>query len=222
MAPSSPSPPSLCIFDLDGTLVDSLRDIADALNDCLELLGLPTHPAQRYRYMVGEGVPRLCQRAIGRSHPHLVGRLIELARPRYRTRFLEHTRPYPGVRELVRALYQRGMRLGVLSNKPHEMSQRVVRHFWPDDEFARVQGYIEENRRKPDPTYLSAICRALDVPPESACLIGDTPTDVETARNAGTQMVGVTWGFRSRADLEAAGAARIVDEPQQVLAALGL
>jgi len=217
-----PIPPAACVFDLDGTLVDSLHDIAQALNDCLELLGLPPRPPEDYRYMVGEGVPRLCQRAIGESHPHLVQRLIELARPRYRTRFLEHTRPYAGVPELVRDLRARGLRLGVLSNKPHELTRRIVEHFWPDDTFVWVQGYVEEDLRKPDPSHLLRVCDALGVPPARVCLIGDTPTDVQTAQNAGTQMLGVTWGFRTREDLLEAGATRIVDSPQEVPAALGL
>ena len=124
--------PALCIFDLDGTLVDSLRDIAEALNECLGLLGLPTHPIDRYRHMVGEGIPKLCERAVGASHPHLVNRLIELARPRYRTRPLRHSRPYPGVVELVERLRQVGLRLSVLSNKPHDMTVSMIEALWPD------------------------------------------------------------------------------------------
>ncbi len=213
--------PELCVFDLDGTLVDSLRDIAEALNECLELLGLPAHPVDRYRYMVGEGVPKLCERAVGSTHPHLVGRLIELARPRYRIRPLRHTRPYPGVPEAVAALRTCGVRLAVLSNKPHEMTAQVVRHFWPDDTFDVVQGYVEEDYRKPHPHYFLDICRRLGVAPAAACMIGDTPTDIETARRARATGIGVTWGFRTREDLAGAGAAVIVDAPAQLVQVLG-
>lgn len=215
-------PPRLCVFDLDGTLVNSLRDIAEALNECLELLGIPPHPVEHYRYMVGEGVPKLCQRAIGGSHPHLVGRLIELARPRYRTRIVHHTRPYPGVPELIDALRTRGLPLAVLSNKPHEMTCDVVRRFWPAGVFARVQGYVEEAYRKPHPQYLRSICRSLGVELADACMIGDTPTDITTAQRAGTAAIGVTWGFRTHSDLAAAGAETIADQPADVLAALAL
>lgn len=214
--------PRLCVFDLDGTLVNSLRDIAEALNACLGLLGLPPRPVDDYRYMVGEGVPVLCRRAIGDTHPHLVGRLIELVRPRYRVSAVQHTRPYPGVPQMVERLQAAGMRLAVLSNKPHEMTRDVVWAFWADDVFERVQGYIEEEFRKPSPHYLLDICRTTGVPPADTCLIGDTPTDVATAAAAGTQSLAVTWGFRSRADLLAAGARRLIDAPEQASEALGL
>lgn len=219
--PPAVKPPALCIFDLDGTLVDSLRDIAEALNECLELLGLTRQPVERYRHMVGEGVPKLCQRAIGRTHPHLVARLAELARPRYRVRPLGHTRPYPGVVEALQALRRCRVELAVLSNKPHEMTVSVVRAFWPDGTFGYIQGYVEEQRRKPDPYYVLRICRELGVSPSDTCLIGDTPTDVETARRSAARFVGITWGFRSRADLTDAGAVLIVDAPGELVAVLG-
>jgi len=208
--------PRACVFDLDGTLVDSLRDIADSLNACLDLLGLPTHPVDSYRYMVGEGIPRLCERAIGASHPHLVARLAELARPVYRTRATRFTRPYAGVPELVARCHARNIRLAVLSNKPHDLTLRVVEAFWPNGVFDVIYGYIEEQFRKPSPVYLQRICDELHIPPARTWLIGDTPTDVETARAAGAVPIGVTWGFRSRADLESAGAARIVDHPAEL------
>jgi phosphoglycolate phosphatase len=207
----------LCIFDLDGTLVDSLRDIAESVNESLELLGLPTHPIDRYRYMVGEGVPVLCRRAIGASHPHLVARLMELTRARYRVRPLRHTRPYAGIAGLVSDLRAAGLSLAALSNKPHDMTVRVIREFWPGREFSQVQGYDGETRRKPDPSHVLSICRGLGFTTGETCLIGDTPTDVETARNSGARIIAVTWGFRTRDDLAAAGAETIVDSPVEVL-----
>lgn len=209
-------PPRACIFDLDGTLVDSLRDVAESLNDCLELLGLPTHPIDAYRHLVGEGIPRLCQRAIGQTQAHLVERLGEIARAVYRTRALRHTRPYAGVPELAERLRTRGIRLGVLSNKPHDLTLKVVEAFWPNGYFDAVYGYVEEHYRKPSPHYLRRICAELDVPAADTWLVGDTPTDVETARAAGAVSIGVSWGFRTRADLEAAGAERVFDHPADV------
>lgn len=216
MTPESLPAPRACCFDLDGTLVDSLRDLGEALNHCLELLGLPTHSIDRYRYMVGEGMPKLCQRAVGATHPHLTPRLTELARVFYRTRILRHTRPYPGVPELVNRLRHRGLRLAVLSNKPHALTNRIVRSFWPDNTFAVIQGYEREEHRKPSPHHVNEICAALAVQPSELWLIGDTPTDVETAARAGAPCVAVTWGFRTRGDLEAAGANCIVDHPEQI------
>jgi phosphoglycolate phosphatase len=220
--PESVSRPQACIFDLDGTLIDSLADIAGALNRCLGLLGLPTHPVARYRYMVGEGVPKLCERAVGDSHPHLVQRLAELARPAYRSQLIEQTKPYAGVDNLVRALASAGVPLAVLSNKPHDLSCRIVQRFWPDGQFASVYGYLEEAHRKPSPKYLLRICEEVGVPPEQTWMIGDTPTDIATAVAAGAVAVGVTWGFRPRTDLEAAGAEQIVDTPAELAQLAGL
>jgi phosphoglycolate phosphatase len=207
--------PPGCIFDLDGTLVDSLQDIAESLNECLALLGLPPRPTQDYRYLVGEGIPTLAQRILGSTHPLLVARLTELARARYRTRPLRHTRPYDGVCALVEQLHAAGLRLGVLSNKPHELTLRVVRAFWPGC-FCAVQGYVEEDLRKPNPFYALRLCEELQIRPRETWLIGDTPTDVETAHRAGAVAIGVTWGFRTRADLEAAGADWIASDSQQL------
>jgi phosphoglycolate phosphatase len=214
-------PPALCIFDLDGTLVDSLQDIAEAVNECLELLGLPPQPVDRYRFLVGEGIPKLCERALGHTHPHLVKRLAELARPRYRVRPLRHTRPYPGIVEMTGELRRRGFKLAVLSNKPHDMTVSMVRALWPDHTFECVQGYVDERHRKPDPYHALGICRELGVSPSDTWLIGDTPTDMETAHRSGTVGVGVTWGFRARADLADAGADCLVDAPGQLLTTLG-
>jgi len=214
---SQPLPrPRACIFDLDGTLVDSLRDIAESVNHCLELLGLPTRPVSDYRYLVGEGIPTLCERAIAQSHPDLVGRLVELARTYYRTRLLVHTRPYPGVPEAVERLRRRGVALAVLSNKPHEATVRIVRAFWPNGEFAAVYGYREEELRKPSPAYVLRICAELAVSPADTWVVGDTPTDIETSRRAQAIGIGVTWGFRTRAELQAAGARYIVDDPAEL------
>lgn len=208
--------PKLCIFDLDGTLVDSLADIASAVNACLELLGLPPRPQPDFRYLVGEGVPRLCERALGASHPHLVGRLSELTRAFYRTRIVEQTRPYAGVSELVARLRRAGVALAVLSNKPHELTVRVVDAFWPSGTFAHVQGYVREEHRKPHPFHVCEICAKLGVTPGDTWVVGDTSADVQAARAAGAVAIGVSWGYRPIAELQEAGAARIVDAPEEL------
>jgi phosphoglycolate phosphatase len=171
--------------------------------------------------MVGEGVPKLCERAVGATHPQLVDRLIELARPRYRVRPLRHTRPYPGVVEMIEQLRRAKVKLAVLSNKPHETTVSMVRTFWPDHTFDRVQGYVEEQHRKPDPYYVLQFCRELDVDPSEVCMIGDTPTDIETAGRSGVVGVGVTWGFRVRSDLVDRGAEWLVDSPAELVGLLG-
>ncbi|MGE0481754.1 MAG: HAD family hydrolase [Phycisphaerae bacterium] len=204
------------MFDLDGTLVDSLRDIAESVNDSLELLGLPPRPIDDYRFLVGEGIPKLCDRAVPASHADLAARLAELTRARYRVRPLRHTRPYPGVPDLVERLAGAGVRLAVLSNKPQDMTTYIVAKLWPSDPFERVVGYSEEQLRKPDPTCLLRICQQLDAPPAHAWLVGDTAIDVDTAKRAGVVSIGVTWGFRPRRELEEAGADHIVDKPAEI------
>lgn len=211
-------PPELCIFDLDGTLVDSLRDIAESANYALEMLGQSPEPIESYRYRVGEGLGKLCEKVLGRQHPELVPRMLELATAHYRTRPLRHTRPYPGVREAVGRVGTAGMRMAVLSNKPHDMTVRIVAELWPGEVFARVQGYTEDAPRKPDPHHLLRICESLSIPAGRTWLVGDTPTDVETARRAGATCIGVTWGFRTRQDLVEAGCTTIIDSPDRLLA----
>jgi phosphoglycolate phosphatase len=208
--------PQACIFDLDGTLIDSLQDIAESVNDCLALLGLPPRAVEDYRYLVGEGIPTLCERAIGNTHSHMIARLTELVRAQYRARPLRHTKPYPGVSALLDRLRARGVKLAVLSNKPHELTERVVRAFWPDNQFDRVQGYVEEEHRKPDPFYVLQICDSLGVRPADTWIVGDTPTDILTAARSGAISVAVTWGFRNQADLEAARPDYLIDSPQAI------
>lgn len=208
--------PKLCVFDLDGTLVDSLADIASAVNACLELLGLPRRPLPDFRYLVGEGVPRLCEQALGASHPHLVGRLSELTRAFYRTRIVEQTRPYAGIPELVSRLRRAGVALAVLSNKPHELTVRVVDAFWPRGTFAHVQGYVREEHRKPHPFHVYEICAMLGVTPGDAWVVGDTSADMQAARAAGAVAIGVSWGYRPVAELQEAGAVRIVHTPEEL------
>lgn len=209
-------PASAVLFDLDGTLVDSLRDIASACNFGLELLGLPPRPIPDYRHLVGEGVPALCKRAIGADHPEFVERLAELTRARYRVDPLVHTRPYAGMCELVDSLRTLGLPLGVLSNKPHELTVPVVREFWQDGVFDFVQGYDCEAHRKPSPHHVKRFCARIGVAADRVWLVGDTPTDLQTARAAGAACVCVTWGFRPVEELRAAGAEWLVRSPEEL------
>lgn len=215
-----PPTPRGILFDLDGTLVDSLVDIANACNHCLELLGIAPRPINDYRHLVGEGIPRLCQRAIGDSHPRLLGRLEELMRARYRAFPQVETRPYPGIEALVAALRDRHIPLGVLSNKPHELTAPMTASFWGDGVFAFVQGYDGENRRKPDPHHLLRFAELIGCRAKEVWLVGDTGVDIETAANAAANGIAVTWGFRPREELVDAGAKWLIDTPADLLALL--
>ncbi|MCA9242974.1 MAG: HAD-IA family hydrolase [Phycisphaerales bacterium] len=214
-------PPALCVFDLDGTLIDSLRDIANAVNASLALFGRTPWPLEAVQTMVGEGVPVLCRRAMPDAPESDVQRLIELTRGRYRAFAMEHTRPYLGIKEMVQRLAATGAKLGVLTNKPHGISCRIVRALWPNGEFAQVEGYVREAARKPNAGTLLRMAETAGVSIGETVLIGDTPTDVKTAANAGSRVLAVTWGFRGRAELEAAGAREFVDRPEEIPAALG-
>jgi phosphoglycolate phosphatase len=169
-----------------------------------------------FRHLVGEGIPKLAERALGATHPWLVARLAELTRARYRVQPCVHTRPYAGIVELVAALRERGIPMGVVSNKSHELTVPIVRRFWPGGEFRFVQGYDYEERRKPSPFHLLRFCEAVGQPPERVWLVGDTPTDIETARRAGATCIAVTWGFRPLEELLAAGARHVVNSPQEI------
>jgi phosphoglycolate phosphatase len=213
-----PIAPRAAIFDLDGTLIDSLRDVAESANACMTLLGLPEIPLDQYRYLVGEGIPRLCERAIGDAHPLLVARLADLTRSQYRLRLLRWTQPYPGIREAVDRLVSRGLTVAVLSNKPDDMTKCIVRELWPDRPFSMVCGMTAPELRKPNPHAALEICRQLGIEPRETWFVGDTPIDVATAKSAGCISIAVTWGFRERELLEQAGAEFIIDHPAELIA----
>ena len=213
-------PDGAVIFDLDGTLADTLRDIADAVNFALSALGLPNHPVPQFAAWIGDGLAKLCLRA-------MVGKLIEhsdevaaLAGEHYRAHQMDHTVLYPGVPELLDALVPLGLPLGVLSNKPHEFTVQMVDALCARWRFRVVEGCRDDALRKPDPRVARELCSKLGADPSRTVFVGDTAVDIETARNAGMISVGVTWGFRGRAELRDAGANHIIDKPAELLTIL--
>lgn len=213
----------LIIFDLDGTLVDSLRDIADSVNAVLHENGLPMHPIDAYRAMVGDGLAKLVERAIDPGPDSAPGsgtdfaRVLAAVRERYAAHCLDATRPYPGIPALLDALAARRLPLAVLSNKPHAMTIEVVARTFPEGTFVAVAGARESVPIKPDPAAALAIARQLGVPPESTLFVGDTPVDIATARAARMTGVGVHWGFRSAQQLREAGARHLLDAPERLM-----
>ncbi len=213
--------PTAVVFDLDGTLVDSLRDIARAANAVLGRFGFPPHPEGAYRRFVGDGMEMLVRRIVppGRAEDD-VARVLAALRDEYRRRSLETTRPYPGVPELLDGLAARGVPFAVVTNKPHEPAVEMVRALlgpWP---FRAVIGAGPDTPRKPDPTGALRAARILGVRPEECLYLGDTATDMETARAAGMVPVGALWGFRDEAELRAAGAVHLLRRPEDLLALL--
>ncbi len=208
------------IFDLDGTLTNTLQDIANAMNRALRLLGLPEYPTDAYRYMVGNGAKKLAERAVG-SRQELAVEALELYQSYYEKHTHDITRPYDGIPQLLEALEERDIKLCVLSNKPHADTQGVIRYFFPDIHWAVVRGQIEGVPVKPDPAGALAIVRELNVQPDECLYLGDTSVDMLTATRAGMQAVGVLWGFRDEKELRENGAKLILAEPMELLAHLG-
>ena len=201
------------IFDLDGALADTLRDLADATNWGLAELGQPTHPVQAYRLMVGEGRNVLCQRALPSDRQDLTPRLEELMTRYYGEHCFDFTAPYPGIEELLKALQAANIRMAVLSNKPQPFVDLTIEKLFGAFRFDAVCGEGAGIARKPDPAGALAIAEKLDLPPATIAYVGDTWIDMETAVKAGMFAIGVTWGFRDRRELEDSGAQAIVDTP---------
>jgi phosphoglycolate phosphatase len=210
----------LVLFDLDGTLADTLADIASAMNRALSELGLPTHRLEDYAPWVGEGVARLAERALPPDRVELLEPAVSAFRADYAANLLVRTVPYPGIPELLDELRGRGIALAVLSNKPDPLTRRLVADLFSRWQFEAVVGQRPETPRKPDPGSALTIARAAGHAPAACALVGDTPVDVETALGAGMLAVGVQWGFCRRDDLERAGAHAIVDTPAELVPVL--
>lgn len=207
------------IFDLDGTLLDSLADIAESMNIVMRERGFGEHSLDSYRAFVGDGVAVLVERALppGRREREEVASCVERMREVYGQRCSDLTRPYDGIAELLDALVGRGLPLAVLSNKPHDLTVRLVSDLlatWP---FACVFGERAGVPRKPDPTSALEVAARLGVAPRECLYVGDTPTDMATATAAGMPSVGACWGFRDAEELRNAGAGALASTPEEVL-----
>jgi phosphoglycolate phosphatase len=206
------------LFDLDGTLADSLADLANATNWALAQLGCPTHSLENYRYFVGDGARQLCARALPADKQNLVDDTLRLMRERYDAHCFDLTKLYEGIPDLISTLAERHFHLAVLSNKPDVFTKRMIAHYFNPSPFTVVRGQLLNVPLKPDPTAALQIAQELDVPPAQWVYLGDTNTDMQTARGAGMRAVGVLWGFRDREELVESGAEHIVTSPQEVLA----
>ena len=208
--------PRAYIFDLDGTLVDSLRDIADALNHALDEHHLPTASLDMVRGWVGSGLRTLCERACSLAAADVVERVIRSTKSHYQSRVIVHTRLYPNIMQMLDLLKMRGALLCVLSNKPHALAVEVVQRLGVMPFFTEVRGPASEAARKPSAEGAIAILQRLKVTPEDAFMVGDSAIDITTARNTGMISVGVGWGFRSVEELVSAGADFLVSDPLEI------
>ena len=206
------------IFDLDGTLLNTIDDLADAGNHVCAAHGWPTHTVDEFKRMVGRGIPNLVRRFTpdGLGEEELAGALAEFS-AYYADHKEDKTAPYPGVPALLDALKGAGIRLAVLSNKAHALAGPVVEHYFPGV-FDYVQGALPDAPLKPDPTLLRALMEQTGAKPETTLFVGDSDVDVRTGKNGGLTAAGVLWGFRDRDELKGAGADWIIDGPEQLAA----
>ena len=207
------------LFDLDGTLLYTLEDLALSVNAVLHRYGYPEHPLQDYRFLVGEGVEMLVKNSLpeGSRSPELINELMQAVQEEYRCRWQDHTRPYSGVSELLNGLEEKKIPKAILSNKPHEFTVLTVENILPHWQFDAVEGVRANMPRKPDPAGAIAIAHKLGVEPSQFAYLGDTKTDMQTALAAGMFPVGATWGFRPEEELKESGAKKLVNSPEEVL-----
>jgi phosphoglycolate phosphatase len=211
------------LFDLDGTLLDTIEDLAACMNAAVQKAGLPAHPVSAHKQMVGDGVANYVLRALPedrRGDKDLIQRVRSEYGGLYRSHWADFTRPYDGIEEMLDALAGQGLALAVLSNKPDNFTGEMVRHYFPAVPFAAVKGAVEGSPLKPDPAAALAIAGQLQLAPDTFIYLGDTATDMRTAVAAGMLAVGVLWGFRDRQELQEAGAQRIIAKPEEVLTLL--
>ncbi len=210
-----------CIFDLDGTLTDTLESLAFSVKETLKEMGLPQITTDECRSFVGNGARYLMERALEAAGDRELSRIeegMEVYGRIFDANCTYHVIPYEGIREMLDTLKDAGVELAVLSNKPHKQAVHVVETIFGSGYFRQIRGQQEGIPRKPDPTAVLQIAEILHAKPEEVLYVGDSEVDVATGNAANMKTVGVTWGFRSREALRAAGAERIADRPEEIAA----
>lgn len=206
----------IAVFDLDGTLTDSIEDLADATNYGLEQLGFPAHDYEEYKHFVGNGAKKLCFRALPQDEKEYTEELHRLFREYYGKHYLDKTRLYDGIGAVLGELQKNGVILAVATNKPQDFAVKIINALLPEINFVKVLGGCEDRPKKPDPAVIKEILA--DIPDcGEVFMTGDSDVDIMTAKNAGIASIGCEWGFRGRSELENAGADRIAAVPSDIL-----
>ena len=207
----------LAIFDLDGTLLNTIGDLGASTNYALKKLGFQEHPLSAYNYMVGNGVRKLIERAEPDADSSQIEEMLGYFREHYDEHCLDTTRPYDGIPELLAQLNGLNVKLAVATNKYQSAADKIISHFFPDISFVAVMGQTDDRPTKPDPSVVFAILSGTPTPKKNVMLIGDSAVDIETARRACGESVGVTWGFRPVSELRKAYADHVVSTPAEIL-----
>ena len=207
----------LIIFDLDGTLVDSLEDLADAANYAMKQFGYPTHPTEAFRYFVGNGIPKLIERCLpeGERSPERIEEVRQVFSQYYNVHFADKTRPYDGIPELIDKLKREGVKTAVASNKADDFTCCIIDSFFKGS-FDMVRGSREGVPKKPAPDIVSHIMKELGADAEHTYFAGDSNVDMCTAKNAGVTSIGCLWGFRTKEELLEGGADFLAEKPIQI------
>ena len=210
------------IFDLDGTLLNTLADIAESVNRTLTDYHFPTHPIEAYKYFIGNGWKKLVIRALPEAHrsKQLIAECVTKSRKVYRDNWNRQTRLYEGIPELLNKLTERKLPLAVLSNKPHDFMLKCVEWYLNKWKFKALMGQSDKFPLKPDPASALEVAAQIGLPPSAFLFIGDSAVDIQPAEAAGMRSVGVTWGFRGTEELEEAGCRTLVHQPLDILSLL--
>ena len=206
------------IFDLDGTLADSLVDLALSMNWVLASYGYPVHEKDDYKRFVGSGIRSLIERAlpVEAREERIIDKVVSTMMEYYSIHCTDHTELYPGIEPLIKEAKDRGLKLAVFSNKPHPFTEIIVNRLLPGM-MDMIQGYTCEELKKPNPAEVLRICREMAFSVSDVLYVGDSDVDIITAKNAGMRSAGVLWGFRGESELRKAGADYIVSIPSQIL-----
>ena len=208
------------LYDLDGTLLNTLGDIASAMNNVLTAKGFPAHPVDAYRFFVGDGMEMLVRRTLPvdlTGDAAMVQECLMEMKDEYSRLCYDTSRPYPGITELLRTLQKLDVSQSVFSNKPHDFTQEMVERYFPDISFHAVSGLRDGLPKKPDPAGALLIAESSGIPPADFFYLGDTATDMKTAISAGMFPAGAAWGFRGERELRENEARIILYSPEEVL-----
>jgi len=205
------------IFDLDGTLLNTLADLADAGNYTCRFNGWPEHPVDAYKYFVGNGMAKLVERFTPEEYrtPEQLKAALDVFIPRYDAHKEDKTVPYAGIPEALVRLSAAGVHMAVLTNKAHPLAEQVMERYFPGV-FSYVQGALPDKPTKPDPALLWELMERMGAKKEKTLFVGDSNVDIRTAKNAGLTSCGVLWGFRTAEELAAEGADHLVQTPEQL------